>query len=314
MLARHAQQQASASPLVADVDTRRLGDYRGYAELVHRWLELERAGARATRIGTSVGDNPLYALEVGPADASRVTAMVAGIHPIEWIGVETMLAILDRLVAAPPTDRRIIAFPLVNVDGYRRVESDLRAGRRRFIRSNLRGVDLNRNWRAHFKTRRRLGGLLKGWNYGGPYPVSEPEIQAVVGMLDEAAETATIDIALSLHSFGRMILFPYGGKLGRPQRYGEIMVAARAVQQRLPFRYRLGQSSRWVPGMRANGMEIDHFLDEYGAIPLLVECSRGGAHLDDPASLVHPFRWFNPRVPAREANAIADAVLPFLNP
>jgi len=313
-LRAHAQELASLPPLAADVDTSRVGEYHGYGQLVSRWAALEAAGARATRVGTSVGGNPLFAFEIGPSDAPATSTVMAGIHPIEWIGVETMLAILDRLVAAPPRDRRVVAFPLINVDGYRLVERDLRSGRRRFIRSNKHGVDLNRNWRTHFKTRRRLGGVLAGWNYGGPTPASEPEIEAVVGMLDEAAEASTIDAALSLHSFGRMILFPYGGKVRRAERFDELQREAQALQDRLRFRYRLGQSSRWVPGLRAHGMEIDHLHAEYGAIALLVECSSGGLSLRDPSSWTHPFRWFNPPDPAREADAIADAVLPFINP
>lgn len=312
MLAEHAKQVAGLPPLVADVDTRRVGNYHGYGQLVGRWLALVNQGARASRIGTSVGGQPLFALEVGPADAPRTSALIAGIHPIEWIGVETMLAILDRLVAAPPVDRRVVAFPLVNVDGYQLVERDLRAGRRRFIRSNRRGVDLNRNWRTHFKTRRRLGGLLAGWNYGGPHPVSEPEIEAVVGMLDEVTTGGVIDVGLSLHSFGRMILYPYGGQLRRPARHDELEQHARAIQRRLPVSYRLGQSSHWVPGFGACGMEIDHLHAEYGAVALLVECSAGGASLRDPTSLLHPFRWFNPPDPEAVAAHIAGAVLPFV--
>ena len=314
MLAQHARVFSGAAPLTADVNTRRLGDYHGYAELVQRWCELERAGARVERIGTSAAGEPLFCVDLGPADAARASVVMAGIHPMEWIGVESGLALLERLVAAPPPDRRIVAFPLVNVDGYRQVERDLRAGHWRFVRTNTRGVDLNRNWRVHFRKRRRLAGVLFGWNYGGPQPTSEPEIEAVVGKLDDVAATATIDAAVSLHSFGRMILVPYGGTLARAPRYAELARAAEAVQRRLRFRYRIGQSSRWVPGVKVCGMELDHLHDEYGAIALLIECSRGGARLRDPASWLHPFRWYNPPRPRDEAGAIADALVPFVNP
>lgn len=314
MLARAAQVYEGAAPLARHVNTRRVGDYHGYAELLQRWRQLEAAGARSEQIGLSVAGEPLFCLELGPADADRASVLLAGIHPIEWIGVESALALVERLLDTPPTDRRIVVFPLINVDGYRRVERNLRAGRRRFVRSNQRGVDLNRNWRSHFVRRRRLGGALFGWNYGGPHPASEPEIEAVTGKLDDIAATAAIDAAVSFHSFGRMILVPYGGTVSRPPRWPELRRAATHVQQRLRYRYRVGQSSRWVPGLKVCGMEIDHLHDEYGAVALLIECSRGGAQLRDPQSWLHPFRWFNPPNPRDEAGAIADALVPFVSP
>ena len=48
----------------------------------------------------------------------------------------------SRLVAAPPVDRRIYVIALANPDGYRRIEDDLWAGKRRFRRTNAHGVDL----------------------------------------------------------------------------------------------------------------------------------------------------------------------------
>ncbi len=300
-------------PLDADLATERFGGYVGYTELIRRLVRLSDAGARVESIGRSVEDNPLFAVVIGPDLAPNTTAMIAGIHPIEWIGVETLFAAVDRLVAEPPRDRRIIAFPVVNVDGYRAVEADLRAGRIRWRRGNANGVDLNRNWPTHFKHRRWLKTrLIAGYNNGGPHPLSEPEVAALVATLDRVARSSHIDVAVSLHCFGRMLLIPYGGRWRPPEATAMHRRAARVVQKRLKTRYRITPSSHWVPGAFAHGMELDHLHARYNATAILVECGRGGLSLRDPGSFLQPFRWFNPPVPERVSADLAAALEPFL--
>lgn len=299
-------------PLGADVDLAAIGPYHGYAEQVRRLCELERRGARASVAAQSIDGEPIVAFEIGAAGAPRVAVLLAGIHPIEWIGVEVAMATLERLLDRPPDDLRVIAFPLINVDGYRRVERDLRRTRRRFVRGNARGVDLNRNWPVHFRKRLGPTSLLAGWNHGGAHAMSEPEVAAVVQRLDTEAATARITRAMSLHSIGRKVLYPYGGRWAPPARSVELRRHATDLIAGLPQRYSVTQSSRWVPGAFAHGMEIDTLHDRYGADALLVECSLGGASLRRPASLAHPFRWFNPADPAGEIAALAPAIATFL--
>jgi len=58
-------------------------------------------------------------------------------------------------------------------------------------------------------------------------------------------------------------------------------------------------------------MELDHFHAE-GIAPLLVECSAGGLTFLDAGSWLHPFRWFNPPDPEKQALEIARALGPFV--
>ncbi|MCB9564013.1 MAG: hypothetical protein H6708_26760 [Kofleriaceae bacterium] len=275
--------------------------YRGAAAVTAALAELAGQGARVAPAGRTVRGADVVAVEVGPADAPA-TAILAGLHPIEWIGVEVALALLARLVAAPPRDRRIVALPWINVDGYVDVEADLIAGRRRWRRGNLgadgRGVDLNRNFPVDFRVGRRLP---TGWNYGGPAPLSEPETAAVAARLRGAG----VDRAVSLHSFGNKILTPWGGRWRRPERHAALTAAAHAVAARMPEPYDVVQSSRWVPGAFGHGMELDWLHGELGALALLVECTGGGARGATPRALLSPFTWFNPPAPAARADAIA---------
>jgi hypothetical protein len=285
--------------------------YRSLDDVVAALHDLAAASpaGRIAPIGAGALGEPLFAVELGPPAARRVTAILAGTHALEWIGVEVMLALLGRLAAAPPTDRRILAIPVLNPDGYRQVERDLLAGKRRFRRSNGGDIDLNRNWPTHFRVRPSRTLASPGWS--GPAPLSAPELRAAAAALDGAAAVARLDLALSLHSFGRKILVPWGGRWRRPAAAPRLVAAARAVQARIGERYDVVQCSRWLPGAFAHGTELDHLHARYDATTLLVECSRGGIGRD-PRALLEPFRWYNPRQPAPIAADLARALEPFV--
>lgn len=279
--------------------------YRGFAEV----LGAQRA-AGGVEIGHSVEGSPIVAVSIGPGEARRVSVLIGGLHAIEWIGVETALALQQRLAAAPPVDRRIIVVALANPDGYRRIEGDLHAGKKRFRRTNSRGVDLNRNWPTGFLPRPKW---LAGFNWPGAHPASEPEIAAIVTLLDrEVARGAVVDTALSLHSFGRKLLIPYGARFRRPARYAELYERARRVRDRLVEPYTIDQVSRWLPGAFVYGMEIDDLHDRYGACALLVECAFGGGLTLDLERWTTPFRYYNPRRPSVVAGDLARALEPFV--
>jgi hypothetical protein len=301
-------------PLGVDVDLARCGPYRAFPDVLGAVEDLARGGARPLRLGATVSGEPLFALEVGPPDAPRASVLLGGMHAMEWIGVETGLAIFARLVDAPPVDRRVLYVPVVNVDGYRVAEANLRAGRRRFHRSNGHGVDLNRNWGTHWKGVKWEAKLLPFLGGPGTAPRSEPEVDAICTALDAVKDGGVeIERAISLHSFGRMLLVPFGGAWRRPDTHAAHVDAARAVQSRLDGAgYRIRQSARWVPGQFAHGMELDDLCVRYRATSLLVECSPGGARLADPSTWLHPWRWFNPPDPSRTIERLVPALEPFL--
>jgi hypothetical protein len=278
--------------------------YRGYAEHARAWEALP--GARVRRFGASVSGESLHAIEIGPRDAERACVVLAGIHALEWIGVEVTSALLARLAGAPP-DALIVAFPMVNVDGFRRVEAERNSGRRHFFtRGNANGIDLNRNWPTFFRAR-TLAGTIAPWIWrSGPRSGSEPEVGALLAELDALAGRTKIARALSIHSYGRAVLYPYGGVWrAAPE---ELRAAASDLAARLG--YRAHQVSRWVPGFSfAHGMEIDHLYAAYGAIALLVECSAGGL---SARSALDPWRWFNPPDLETELEEIVPALESFV--
>lgn len=300
-----------ATPLALSLTRRDLGPYRGYAEMLSALSDLVKRGAALDAIGESVEGEPLFALTVGPRDAKRTTALLSGVHPTEWIGIETHLTLLDELVERPPDDRRVVSIVLANPDGIRRVEGNLRDRRRRFVRHNRNRVDLNRNFPSYWG-RPSLARLVPGRVFsGGRSPASEPEVRSITAFF----KGSMIDRAVSFHSFGGMVLYPYGAKLSAPIDAAEHRRWARYIAGKAGGRrpYRAVQSSHWVPGVTAPGMELDWFHDQHGALSLLVECSRGGAlgGRRRVGKLLEPFAWFNPPRPDTCAPRIAKAVEPF---
>ncbi len=301
----------SSRPLSSDVDLARIGRYRGLAEVEERIRSL---GARVTVDGETHEGRALHRLELGEPRARRVSLVLAGIHAMEWIGVESALAIADDWMtrgAHLAGDRRLVVLPVQNPDGYAKAERELRAGKRRFTRANARGVDLNRNFATHFRRRHLWPTLLPFLGGPGASPGSEAETRVVLAALER--DRGRIDRVVSLHSFGNKLLLPYGGRWKLPDDVETLRALAQEVNRGLGERYDVRTSSRWLPGAFAYGMELDHLHAE-GTTPLLVECSMGGFHLADPSSWLTPFRWFNPRDPEVQSREIATALRTFLEP
>ncbi|MGK4003061.1 M14 family metallopeptidase [Sorangium sp. So ce1036] len=241
-------------------------------------------------------------------DRGRTTVILSGIHPLGWIGIETHLALLERLVAEDLGGRSIFAVPIMNPDGLLRVEMNLRAGRHRYVRGNARGVDLNRNFDAGWYERgvvQRLVGLVCS---PGSRPGSEPEVEAIA----HALSSRRIDRALSLHSAGGAVLYPPAHRLWPvddvAEHHAYALRVARAADRR-PYRAMSYVRSAW--GFRKAGLEVDWLHDRHGALSLIVECSRRRVGLR-PSRLIEPFAWENPRRLDDVMPPLVEAVVPFV--
>jgi hypothetical protein len=306
--ARAAAERHRRPPLARTLAPRNLGAYRGYGEMLDAVERLAERGATIREVGRSVRGEPLFAAHFGSeAESARTSVVLAGVHPIEWIGIEACLALLDRVAGAGLEQRAVIAFPIVNPDGVLRVEQSLREGRRQWIRHNARGVDLNRNFDAHWG-QKRLHQRALSWLFSpGQAAASEPEVAAIGYELSGRR----VDRAVSLHSFGGAVLFPPAHTIWPVRDYEEHRAWAKAVARAARQRpYSALPASWWCMGNVQSGLEIDWFHERHGALSLLVECE-GGPSLS-LARLTQPFAWFNPLEASRVASSVAGALLPFV--
>ncbi|MFZ9889496.1 MAG: M14 family metallopeptidase [Myxococcota bacterium] len=213
---------------------------------------VELLDARLHRYGTSVEGRPLHAVRVacaGPRQKGQVLC-VANLHGLEWVGNRVAVGLLRAVLDGEPEvarlleDAALVVVPCANPDGYARVYRQGGRGNLRELRTNARGVDLNRNFPPP------QGALLGSWpgagsrrpgtrTYRGEAPLSEPESRALAAFLDENTFVGSV----SLHSYMGTLITP---RLPSRQEYGaydELCAVFRAHQRR--WRYRRFASRRF---------------------------------------------------------------------
>lgn len=150
-------------------------------------------------------------------------------HGCEMIGMEYCLYLIKYLLTNYGINRKVTAWideteiwfvPLFNPDGYWAVYSDVNHGWRKnardtndngiyyeyadtFSYADHDGVDLNRNYSFGWE----LGGSTEplNWRYRGESPFSEDENKAMF----ELATREMFQIALTFHSFGEVVVYPW---------------------------------------------------------------------------------------------------------
>jgi len=207
-----------------------LGLYHTYAEMETAMLNLESsypALAKVSVIGTSIEGRSIYSLKISDnvaLDEDEPEVLIMGNHHArEIMTVEIPLKLAEYLLgnyAGDPSvknlvdNREIFIVPSVNPDGHVYVELNHTGAWWTWWRKNRRdngdntfGVDLNRNY-----------GYLWGYDdfgsspstssevYRGTSAFSEPETQAVSSF----AQGRSFVMALSYHSYGEMLLYPWG--------------------------------------------------------------------------------------------------------
>lgn len=182
----------------------------GLAELEHLERALEAAAPRGEvhELGEVAAGGrrfPLYALALGARSAQApAVGFFAGVHGLERIGTQVVLAFLDSLVQRLPGDDalerllgevRLVFMPLVNPAG-------MWQGRR----SNPQGVDLMRN--APIDATERAAFLVGGhrwsarlpWYRGRAGSPMEAEARALCELVHAELLARPFSIALDCHS------------------------------------------------------------------------------------------------------------------
>ncbi|HWB79336.1 MAG TPA: M14 family zinc carboxypeptidase [Nannocystaceae bacterium] len=165
-------------------------------------------------IGMSLEDRPIRALWIaaGGVDDRPTIVITAGQHAREWISVTSAMYLADDFVAHADEAMysealaavQIVIVPVVNPDGYAFTWIGDRLWRKN--RRDGVGVDTNRNFGWGW------GGegasmVPEEQNYAGTSAFSEPESQVVRDFVLAHDElVAHVD----LHSFGELVLYPWG--------------------------------------------------------------------------------------------------------
>ncbi|XP_065833344.1 carboxypeptidase B-like isoform X2 [Oscarella lobularis] len=170
--------------------------------------------------GLSYEERPMPAVHItaGSGEEKLKIFLQCQIHAREWISGAVCMYIVDYLLENYGIDERVttilnelelIIIPFVNPDGYSYTWDGDRLWRKnRQINSGstCRGVDINRNYDDHWNE----GGSSDdpcSEVYHGVSPASEPETQVTANYFTSVAPVVG---AIDWHSFGQLILRPYG--------------------------------------------------------------------------------------------------------
>ena len=189
---------------------------------------------RIEQIGESVLGQPIWAIGIGTGPF-RIHANGA-VHANEWLTSAALMEFVEDYamhyvnftnwhgwnVHTAYERCTLWVVPMVNPDGVELVQEGVSCRplyREQLLewnqhntqysgwKANIRGVDLNDQFPAHWKEERERRGVNKPapMNYSGSTPLSEPEARA----LTEHVASKRIDLALSFHSQGQEIYWNY---------------------------------------------------------------------------------------------------------
>jgi murein tripeptide amidase MpaA len=193
--------------------------------------------AKLVDLGDTVQGRDVLAIKLtqgarGQADGSRPAVLYSSTqHAREWISTEVnrrlMNFYIERWRANDKEVRGLLKeaelwFVLVaNPDGYQYTFEEERLWRKNLRDNNgddaitglVDGVDLNRNFPNHFKyDEEGSSSILSSETYRGTEAVSEPETEALKGLLDRIG----FEFQVNWHSAGQWLLYAEGWQIATP--------------------------------------------------------------------------------------------------
>lgn len=224
-------------------------DFHRYSVIEAKLHELEQLDPRVTLevIGKSSEGRNLYLVKVSnDASAKKPIVLIdGGHHAREWISHATVMYFIESLVnidvprmpshlCENDACRRELFgnrarlnlnkydywfIPVVNPDGYEYSHETDRLWRKTRSGSYCRGVDPNRNYPFHWNEA-GSSQYMCSEIYSGRRAMSEPEVRAVVGVMDSHKDE--IKMYLSIHCYSQLLLAPYGYARVYPENYAEL--------------------------------------------------------------------------------------------
>lgn len=184
-------------------------------------LKQEFPSLRTTTFGRSLLGRPLYALRFGKGQ--RHLLLAGAFHGMEHLTTSLLLR-YSRSLIGELLPCRVTIIPMVNPDGvaiqtggwqkagrFGALVQKISHGDTTHWQANGRGVDLNHNFDAGWQDlhRREQESGITGpgpTRFGGLYPESEPETQA----LCQLCRKEQFSLAIAFHSQGEEIYWEYG--------------------------------------------------------------------------------------------------------
>ncbi len=234
-------------------------------------------------IGKSREGRELYAIKLG--NGSRRIFICGAHHGMEWLTAKICMQLAFDLANGKHTascdGTSLYLVPMVNPDGIELASGGIK------WQANAIGVDLNHNYDALWelsKQAEKNQGILSpcASKYGGPFPESEPESQAVANFTRQNK----FDMAVALHSQGEVIYYDFCGIVPNDsEKYLQKFEAVSRYKRELPEGTALyGGYKDWFikkfkkpaftieVGLGENPLPLSQFDDVYDdVLPILLE-------------------------------------------
>ncbi|XP_073950184.1 zinc carboxypeptidase-like [Choristoneura fumiferana] len=215
-------------------------------EDIYSWLDDVAAGnsdvVSLIYGGMSYEGREIKGVKISHGSGRRSIFIEGGIHAREWISYATVNYIINELVYSEDPETQAAArdfdwyiFPCTNPDGYVWTHTDFRLWRknRKPVGTEF-GIDLNRNWNSNW--------LLKSSStdpssntYAGIGPFSEIEARTLASYIESVADT--MEMYLSFHSSGQLLMVPYGNTTDPLDNYYDTIKIGRQAMGSLAVRH-----------------------------------------------------------------------------
>lgn len=181
--------------------------------------------------------------------------LMAGVHAREYVTAETALRFAEHFLSNYDIDPDITwlldfyelhVLPMANPDGRKQAEAGISWRKNTDNDDGCNnpsywGTDLNRNYAFKWSCCGGSSGYPCDATYRGPSPASEPEVQAVQdyvvsifpdqrgpGDMDPAPDETT-GLLISLHSYGKLVLWPWGWTSSIPPNSSQLQTLGRKL-------------------------------------------------------------------------------------
>ncbi|XP_004764301.1 carboxypeptidase O isoform X1 [Mustela putorius furo] len=231
-------------------------------EEIYQWMVqiTEKYSGVVTQhfLGMTYEIRPMYYLKISQPSANhkKIIWMDCGIHAREWIAPAFCQWFVKEILQNYKDNPRIgrllrnldfYVLPVLNIDGYVYTWTTDRLWRKSRSSHNngtCFGTDLNRNFNVAWCS---IGASkdCHDLTFCGTGPVSEPETKAVSSFVESKKES--IVCFLTMHSYGQLILTPYGYTKNKSSNHEELIQvgqkAANALKKKHGTNYRVGSSA-----------------------------------------------------------------------
>lgn len=175
----------------------------------------------------------------------------AGIHAREWLSPAIATYVANQLAVAGNSFLKLVSVvlvPLANPDGYEYTHTYdrmWRKSRRTYNDTYCVGVDLNRNYDISWGDVEGASTDRCSEQYCGEGAFSEPETAALRDLA--AVFLKDTKIYLSLHSYGQLVLYPWGYTQIRPPKFSIVkkmgLKLVKVLNKHSNYNFEGGQSS-----------------------------------------------------------------------